>query len=327
MKINKIFKNTLLIPVLAFLLCLFMSGCTQSVSVPSESQIQMDLIDNGDMADIRDGYLENVTNFEITKRQTTPEDKIDTVWVHLEAENSEVASQMYFIISYGLYNEGWLLESIVPNQTERWSFTPLQGVDEVVLQSYLPTDATIISNDVDTVSGSQRVEYSYVENYPLCEVVYQQALTFYFGTTYYSSWAWDYAGIEDIGTYENWQINGIWQYYASDSNRTDDVLMIIQDFDPQGIAYDSDSSNDSFAISGSYSYYSWSSMMYHSQNEEDDGPFTVTCKYTPWTATDDRPYTIATSVSTYGNRHQVLVYKDKLILNPWGPAWEMTKIN
>lgn len=298
-----------------------------TTSARSKTQIQKDLIDNSDMAGVRAGYLEKVTNFEITKRQTTPEDKIDTVWVHLEAENSDVSSQMYFIMSYGLYNDGWLLDSIVPDQTEYWSFTPLRGVDEATLQSYLPNDAMIISNNVDTVSGFQRVEYSYMESYPLCEVVYQQALIFDFGTVYYSSWAWDYTGMEDIGTYENWHIDGTWQYYASSNNGTTNAQIVIQGFEPLGIAYDSDPSNDSFVISGSYSYYSWSSMLYGVTDHKDNGPFTVTYNYTPWTNPDGY-WSINTSVRTYSNWHQISVYRDQLILNGWnGLAMEMTKVD
>ncbi len=48
-----------------------------------------------------------IDRFEIVKRQTLPEQQTDQVWVKASASNDEKEGELYFVMKYTLYNEGW----------------------------------------------------------------------------------------------------------------------------------------------------------------------------------------------------------------------------
>lgn len=138
----------------------------------------------------------------------------------------------------------------------------------------------------------------------------------------------------DIGASESWHVDGIWQYTyeANFGLGSDEATMAIYDFNPQGIAYDSDSSNDTFEVSGWYSYGHFSNSANDTYVLEDNGPFTVTPRNAPWTWTveeDTNCYIIETSARrgpSYST-HEVRVYKDKVVfITGFGEA-EMKKID
>lgn len=71
-----------------------------------------------------------INDFSIVKRQTSPEDKTDYVYVHVEAANKDISIVRNYMLTYILYNDGWLFEEFEsfdnpdsPNET-----TPLHGV-------------------------------------------------------------------------------------------------------------------------------------------------------------------------------------------------------
>lgn len=48
--------------------------------------------------------------YKIDKRQTNPDDKTDYVWFSFEAENDDFTCTASYMLTYVLYNEGWLFE-------------------------------------------------------------------------------------------------------------------------------------------------------------------------------------------------------------------------
>lgn len=315
--------------IAAVLLCL--SGCTPSVK--NESEMGEDLYASAAFQYYRENAGFQIDSVEIIKRQTSPEEKVDSVWVTANVSGKDAEGTMSFLLTYELYNDGWLFESAEENDIDTWKAAPIQGLDESELQNYLPADATITSIATDIDIGQQQVQYSYVENYPLCEIVRQREMDFYFGTTYYNGFGiWQCSGATDIGASENWNIDGVWQYEKSDGYGTWIATMEIQDFDPQGIAYNSDSANGTFTISGCFNEFSSDSRVSDLNYAiEDSGPFTVTCRNAPWIWTveeDTNCYIIETSARrgpSYSTR-EVKVYKDKVVFVTGGGDAKMEKV-
>ena len=55
-------------------------------------------------------YDLSVDSYEITKRQTNPDDKTDYIWISLSASNDFFTYTNSYELMYVLYNDGWLLE-------------------------------------------------------------------------------------------------------------------------------------------------------------------------------------------------------------------------
>lgn len=96
--------------VLALLLLLGLTACggSKTPDPVSESTMKLDVacqddtIYESDMA---------IVSFEVEKRQTNEAEKTDFVWVNVTAENENARYHAYSKLSYGLYNDGWLLDS------------------------------------------------------------------------------------------------------------------------------------------------------------------------------------------------------------------------
>ena len=56
-------------------------------------------------------YNLSVDSFEVTKRQTNQESKRDYVWCDVTASNDDFTYNAQYEVTYGLYNDGWLLDS------------------------------------------------------------------------------------------------------------------------------------------------------------------------------------------------------------------------
>ena len=290
----------------------------------SDSQLQTDL----ESSDVFRGYADSlqvqIRNLEITKRQTDEANKTDTIWVEVDAVGDSVQGNMYFTMTYGLYNEGWLFDSVATDRTDEWVFTPLAGLSEEALRSYTGTNAEILSNEVDLGTGLQVVTCSERVSYTYCDIIYNTKYTFSFGSDYQSAGMWNLSGTEDTGTYEEWNIDGTWQYTSQTDTEVTEVTVTIDGFDPQGIAYRSESPDD-FSIGGSYQYYGNSQYMLGTTDLQDEDGLTVSVERTQDGSVYYRLYTDCT---TYGNRHFIAVYPDRLILNPWnGLSLELTKVS
>lgn len=59
-----------------------------------------------------DQFELNIKEYTEVKRDTNKNNKYDKIWVDILAENDSIAYTASYIITYGLYNDGWLLENI-----------------------------------------------------------------------------------------------------------------------------------------------------------------------------------------------------------------------
>lgn len=245
------------------LLCLatlvvFMGGCGKKEA--SVSQLRSDLAESTRFSELAKRLDVEITNFEIVKRQTTPEDKVDTVWVKVDIAGTAVKGKLYYKMTYNLYNDGWLLEKIVDDETGSWSFTPLSGAPQELVDRSVPDGAEILSEEIDLDGGFHRINYSYVEKHLYCDVRHTRQCTLYFGTDYNNftnnRGEWGPWGDVELETLEDWHINGTWE--GSDTiGHT--MTLVIDDFSPGSIAYQGSRSGN-FNVRGTYQYSSkvWS---------------------------------------------------------------------
>lgn len=108
------------------LMMLTLTGCGKKVA--DEEQIQADL-----EAYAKDEILsgnEKIMEITIDKRQTDKEQKIDTVWSFITTADDYISYQKQVVLTYGLYDKGWILDDVTVNASNEWIQTPLQGIDE-----------------------------------------------------------------------------------------------------------------------------------------------------------------------------------------------------
>ncbi len=191
-----------------------------------------------------------VTDFNVVKRQTVVEDQKDTVWVQISIEGPKVKGNFHYIMSYGLYNDGWKLEDVSQDRENGWRIDPLAGPEESLIASQLPSDAEIISSDIvlDTEYPYATYEYTRTETYPYCEVIYKTTLNFAFDNS--ADGVWYFTQSWDSGTVENWDIDGVWS--IGDENKQFYYALCLNDFSPQGIANGGMGSNYTYETDGWY---------------------------------------------------------------------------
>lgn len=130
-KRNSTGRHILFLLILLGLLFL-MSGCTKSSK--SEKELVADLqkdsffLCNLDIA---------ITDYNIIKRQTDVQEKIDIVYINVRAENDSISWDRSYVMTYGLYNEGWILDDVTAYDESNWKVQPLQGVSDEVVQDYM----------------------------------------------------------------------------------------------------------------------------------------------------------------------------------------------
>lgn len=109
---TKVAHNAWILGILALLLLL--GGC--SGGTKSESDI---------MADIKaqDNYFSKyelkIDDYSITKRQTNQDSKTDYVWVQVDASNDDFTYYGEYVLTYVMYNDGWMLEDY---EREDWQY-------------------------------------------------------------------------------------------------------------------------------------------------------------------------------------------------------------
>ena len=64
---------------------------------------------------------------EIEKRRTDEEAGTDLIYLTVSGDNGEFECSLSYIVTYELYNEGWILETIERDYEGDWVLT---GIDE-----------------------------------------------------------------------------------------------------------------------------------------------------------------------------------------------------
>lgn len=228
-------KRKLFIPLALMVLTLLMLSACGGPKPASEAQLREDLEHNE--ASLFSYYSEQlqapITKFDVVKRQTIAEDQKDTAWVQISIEGPEVRGTFHYIMSYGLYNDGWKLENVQQDRESGWRIEPL-AEPEINLTSQLPPNAELISSSVDLEANEPYAtyEYTYTETYPYCEVIYKKAVDYIFD--YRAEGVWRFKQTRDTGTVENWNIDGVWS--IGSENGTSYYALYLTGFSPQGIA-------------------------------------------------------------------------------------------
>ncbi|NBI11347.1 hypothetical protein D1641_15230 [Colidextribacter sp. OB.20] len=111
-----------------FFLCVFwvlilmsLSGCSKSGK--SEKEIINDL--QADPVFISADV--EISDYKIIKRQTDVENKTDFVYITVHTNAPELTSSLTYELKYELYNEGWILESVMRYYDGPWEFSGLSN--------------------------------------------------------------------------------------------------------------------------------------------------------------------------------------------------------
>jgi len=106
--------------VFLILILVLLSGCSKSGK--SENEIINDLQANP----VFISKDVEISNYEIIKRQTNVDNKTDLVYITVHTNDPELTCSLSYELKYELYNEGWLLESMMRYYDGPWDFSGLQ---------------------------------------------------------------------------------------------------------------------------------------------------------------------------------------------------------
>lgn len=116
---------------------------------------------------------------EIEKRRTDEEAGIDLIYLTVSGDNGEFECSLSYIVTYELYNEGWILETIERDYEGDWVLT---GIDEDAMVE----DIQSLTGHMDDPEWSGSVEFINVIDVRLpeysdnpFEVIYTAELYFF----------------------------------------------------------------------------------------------------------------------------------------------------
>ncbi len=219
--------------ILAMTLALVLCACGGASAPPGESALKEDLYNSDAFSEYAERLDLEITDLKIVKRQTTPEDKVDTVWVCVNSSGPNVESCMYYTMVYNLYNDGWRFEYAMEDDIESWSYVPLVGVSDEVIASCVPVGSVISLDGLDLDTGTQMVKYTYRDFYTYCDVAHTEQIQFDFGEDYWGMGVWENLGVVSSETYEDWRdLSGNWygEYRDDDGEVWFDASVQIRDF-------------------------------------------------------------------------------------------------
>lgn len=224
--------------VLALLLLLGLTACggSKTPDPVSESTMKLDVacqddtIYESDMA---------IVSFEVEKRQTNEAEKTDFVWVNVTAENENARYHAYSKLSYGLYNDGWLLDSY---EVLEDSLEYINGLDPQVAlaraNECMDQHYAMLSNRskgvVELVDMSMNEDTCYclfdhaevIGETDLLTIHWRFRITFRMLEDGWSTGAWD--GTMNIYAYD-WNLVGEWTGTAEGK----DFWLKIHSYDPE----------------------------------------------------------------------------------------------
>ena len=131
--------------IIAFLL----SGCGKKVK--SENDIQKDIQTSSQFYNNQTVIIDNLN---IEKRQTDKKEKRDIVYVEVKASNEEIDCNFSYILTYNLYNEGWILDDLKINSKGEWTIRPKKGPEQEYINKAIGNDFMILDADIDLANNS-----------------------------------------------------------------------------------------------------------------------------------------------------------------------------
>lgn len=204
-----------------------------------------------------------ITNLEIIKRQTIPEDRVDKVWVSTSVASDAVEGDISFIMFYNLYSDGWRFEEAAEYEHSSWEYRPLVGISEESVLEEMPEGAEILKNECDLTARNQKVTYIYKEKYPYCDYVYLKEFEYCFDR---NNGCWRYIGDYDAGSYyEPHDLVGTWRgkysyirrYYDESFIEEGTCTFIIKDIFETGRIYMERENETLFSVEDGYIYFEY----------------------------------------------------------------------
>ena len=215
-------KKLLIVPVLLIILFAF-TGC--SSSGVSEKQVKADL----EASIIYSSLDVETTDFSIIKQQTDKDAKVDLVYVSITGENEFYSLERNYLMTYGLYNDGWVLDYIDSYQDEQnfdRSVPLVDNKEEVELFKEIGYEN--ITSEIYDDNGfyTNKISYTITDEYAYLTETVQFNEYYYFDEEYL---CWEYSNYERVVLEQDWKLNGTW-HYENDSPRSDLVDSVYFDF-------------------------------------------------------------------------------------------------
>lgn len=178
-----------------FFLCvsltlILLSSCSKSGK--SKKEIAQDLQSNSFFQDDTDV---KITEYNIIKRQTDVDSKSDIVYINVDAANEDFRWNRSYIMEYGLYNEGWILDNVTEYNSTEWKIWPLHGISEESLMNYIALNKSeydfdnieVIDRDtsLDENLGLDVITFKAVKEHILGTETLEFQETWFLNTDYY----------------------------------------------------------------------------------------------------------------------------------------------
>lgn len=168
-------KKAIVFSALTVLFIMLLTSC--GPSVPDEEQIRADIGESEYMTDyFRNGYT--ITGVTVSKRQTSKEDNIDTVWADVAVQNDYASGTVHCIVVYGLYNEGWLCDSVEENEEEKAEIELSELSDETAML-FVDDGFTLQSNEFDGEEKKIYLVASKEEQHRFCTTTVTKTVRIY----------------------------------------------------------------------------------------------------------------------------------------------------
>ncbi len=215
----------------ALTLILALAGCSPDPA--SEDAMMKDIAEH---LDNPSGEAQ-VTALEVIKRQTDKDAKSDLVYVEVTYDTPAATRVERYKLTYGLYNEGWILDETEPYEQSKWTATPLAGPESRQIAGLLPEGSEVKSDELDLDAGLKTVQYSYPVAYAYCDVTRTEQLQLHFDADM-EEWLAD--APEMLGEEEDWaKLCGMWQTSTmiSEDYGFQAAILPFEGSEPFGYAY------------------------------------------------------------------------------------------
>ena len=200
---------------------LILSGCSSAEQVKGENEVCEDITNSEDFM----AYYPMMTIYstEIQKRQTDVDNRTDIVYIttNMHNEDGSIEGSIDWIVTYGLYNEGWELESLEINYGDDNSgcyFYPVTGFArtdfDIYKELYIMTgcvweDLNIYDYQFDPESMYTKYSFTGTLAYDYVVEEIDANFEYYFNTTTAEWYVPNYTINESVS---NWRVSNIYRY-------------------------------------------------------------------------------------------------------------------
>lgn len=203
------------VKILGILLVVLMLLTACSSSEVPEKQLQEDLENSTVYTELN----VSTTEFSVIKRQTDEEAKTDLVYVTIKGENDTYSVVRNYLMTYGLYNDGWVLDGIESYQDDQHfdQTVPLsknQAEEDLLIEA----GYEIVANEVYEQEGTyyNKITYNVSNEFAYMDEIIQVSDYYYFDTIIYD---WEYLDFESSILEQNWKLNGTWHFETDNPDK------------------------------------------------------------------------------------------------------------